>query len=192
MSANIQYLRTDRAIQSALLSLLGKHPYEKITVQDILDETPVSRATFYKHFRDKDEILERVQAEILHTHTELCRDLAQTSPDQHPALVERFSLRCQEISQLLMKVRTPRIDLPRALAEASRQYYLDASTGPTKELEARIYAGAATAMMAALLEESGDVPTDRLFDATLAVALHLVGLPDDREVRELILRKRQK
>ena len=49
MTGNIQYLRTDRAIQSALLSLLGKKPFEKITVQDILDETPVSRATFYKH-----------------------------------------------------------------------------------------------------------------------------------------------
>ena len=191
MAANIQYLRTDRAIQTALLSLLGKHPYEKITVQDILDETPVSRATFYKHFRDKDEILEKIQSEILHTHTELCRDLAQAAPDQYPALVERFSLRCREISQILMKVRTGRIDLPRALAAEARRSYLENSTGPTGELEARIYAGAATAMMAALLEDDA-APADRLFDATLAVALHLVGLPGDEDLRQLILQKRQK
>ena len=106
MTGNIQYLRTDRAIQSALLSLLGKKPFEKITVQDILDETPVSRATFYKHFHDKYEIVERIQDEILHTHTELRNALAQATPDQYPALMERFSLRYREVSQLLMKVQT--------------------------------------------------------------------------------------
>ena len=84
MTGNIQYLRTDRAIQSALLSLLGKKPFEKITVQDILDETPVSRATFYKHFHDKFEIVERIQDEILHTHTELRNSLAQATPEQYP------------------------------------------------------------------------------------------------------------
>ena len=93
MTGNIQYLRTDRAIQSALLSLLGKKPFEKITVQDILDETPVSRATFYKHFHDKYEIVEKIQDEILHTHTELRNSLAQATPDQYPALMERFSRR---------------------------------------------------------------------------------------------------
>ena len=190
MTGNIQYLRTDRAIQSALLSLLGKKPFEKITVQDILDETPVSRATFYKHFHDKFEIVERIQDEILHTHTELRNSLAQATPEQYPSLMERFSLRYREISQLLMKVQTERVNLPQALVEESRKYYLGISDSPTKELEARIYAAASTAMMVALLDEKENYPLDRIFDANLSVAMRMAGVPDDPDVRSLILQKR--
>ena len=190
MTGNIQYLRTDRAIQSALLSLLGKKPFEKITVQDILDETPVSRATFYKHFHDKYEIVERIQDEILHTHTELRNSLAQATPDQYPALMERFSLRYREVSQLLMKVQTERVNLPLALVEEARNYYLGITDSPTKELEARIYSAATTSMMVALLDEKEDYPLDKVYDATLSVALKMIGLPDDADVKNLILHKR--
>ena len=190
MTGNIQYLRTDRAIQSALLSLLGKKPFEKITVQDILDETPVSRATFYKHFHDKYEIVEKIQDEILHTHTELRNALSQATPDQYPALVERFSLRYREISQLLMKVQTERVNLPLALVEVARNYYLGITDSPTKELEARIYSAATTSMMVALLDEKEDYPLDKVYDATLSVALRMIGLPDDEDVKNLILHKR--
>ena len=190
MTGNIQYLRTDRAIQSALLSLLGKKPFEKITVQDILDETPVSRATFYKHFHDKYEIVERIQDEILHTHTELRNALSQATPDQYPALVERFSLRYREISQLLMKVQTERVNLPLALVEEARNYYLGITDSPTKELEARIYSAATTSMMVALLDEKEDYPLDKVYDATLSVALRMIGLHDDEDVKNLILHKR--
>ena len=190
MTGNIQYLRTDRAIQSALLSLLGKKPFEKITVQDILDETPVSRATFYKHFHDKYEIVEKIQDEILHTHTELRNSLAQATPDQFPSLMERFSLRYREICQLLMKVQTERVNLPMALVEESRQYYLSTTNSPMKELEARIYAAAVTSMMVALLDEKEDYPLDQLFNATTAVAMRMVGLPDDADLKDLIQQKR--
>ena len=190
MTGNIQYLRTDRAIQSALLALLGKKPFEKITVQDILDETPVSRATFYKHFHDKYEIVEKIQDEIQHTHTELRKSLTQASPDQYPALVERFSLRYKEISQLLMKVQTERVNLPLALVEESRKYYLTTTDSPTRELESRIYAAASTATMVALLDEKQDHPLDKVFDATMSVAMRMMGLPDDPDLRELILKKR--
>ena len=43
------------------MKLLKTKPFEKITVQDILDETPVTRSTFYKHYHDKYEIAEKMQ-----------------------------------------------------------------------------------------------------------------------------------
>ena len=63
MQENPQFLRTDKAIKQALITLLRTKPFEKITVQDILDETPVTRSTFYKHYHDKYEIVERMQKE---------------------------------------------------------------------------------------------------------------------------------
>ena len=191
MTGNIQYLRTDRAIQSALLSLLGKKPFEKITVQDILDETPVSRATFYKHFHDKYEIVEKIQDEVLQMHKELRNSLSQASPDQYPALVERFSLRYKEISQLLMKVQTERVNLPLALVNETEAYYLSTTDSPTKELEAKVYAAATTAMMVALLDDKLECPLDKTFDATMAVGLRMMGLPDDPEIKQKIVQRRK-
>lgn len=191
MTGNIQYLRTDRAIQSALLALLGKKPFEKITVQDILDETPVSRATFYKHFHDKYEIVEKIQDEVLHMHKELRNSLNQASPDQYPALVERFSLRYKEISQLLMKVQTERVNLPLALVKETEDYYLSTSDSSTRELEAKVYAAATTSMMVALLDDKREYPLDKTFDVIVAVALRMLGLPDDPELRQKILQRRK-
>ena len=191
MTGNIQYLRTDRAIQSALLALLGKKPFEKITVQDILDETPVSRATFYKHFHDKYEIVEKIQDEVLHMHKELRNSLNQASPDQYPALVERFSLRYKEISQLLMKVQTERVNLPLALVHETEEYYLSASDSPTKDLEAKVYAAATTSMMVALLDDKQEYPLEKTFDVIVAVALRMLGLPDDPELKQKILQRRK-
>ena len=60
MKNNPQFLRTDKAIKQTLISLLQNKPFEKITVQDILDETPVTSSTFYKHYHDKYEIAEHL------------------------------------------------------------------------------------------------------------------------------------
>lgn len=191
MTGNIQYLRTDRAIQSALLSLLGKKSFEKITVQDILDETPVSRATFYKHFHDKYEIVEKIQEEVLNTHRELRSSLTQASAEQYPALVERFSLRYKEVSQLLMKVKTERVNLPIALVQEAEEYYLANSDSPTREPEAKIYSAATTAMMVALLDDKLDFPIDKGFEVMMAVALRLMGLPDDADLKQKIMQRRK-
>lgn len=49
--------RTRRALQEALRDLMLQKPYDRITVQDVLDRADVGRATFYAHFRDKDALL---------------------------------------------------------------------------------------------------------------------------------------
>ncbi len=56
-----QFERTDRDITNALLSVMERKPFEKITVQDILEEAMINRSTFYQHFTDKYAILERLQ-----------------------------------------------------------------------------------------------------------------------------------
>ena len=190
MTGNIQYLRTDRAIQSAMLSLLARKPFEKITVQDILEETPVSRATFYKHFHDKFEIVEKIQEEVLHTHTELRESLLRASPDQYPALVERFSVRYRETCQLLMKVQTERVNLPLTLVGESEAYYLRTSESPTRALEARVYAAGTTAMMLAMLDEKQEIPPEHAFEAMIGVGMRLMGLPEDPELKQKIIRQR--
>jgi AcrR family transcriptional regulator len=45
------------ALGTALVELLHERKFDDITVQDILDRAGVGRATFYSHFRNKDDVL---------------------------------------------------------------------------------------------------------------------------------------
>lgn len=48
--------RTRAALQRALLELLQRKAYERITVEDICASANVGRSTFYGHYRTKDEL----------------------------------------------------------------------------------------------------------------------------------------
>ena len=43
-----------KAFSNSLLSLLYKKPLSKITIGDLLEDTELSRQTFYNHFLDGD------------------------------------------------------------------------------------------------------------------------------------------
>jgi AcrR family transcriptional regulator len=49
--------RTQKSLHDALISLVLEKNYDSITVQEILDRADVGRATFYSHFKGKDELL---------------------------------------------------------------------------------------------------------------------------------------
>ena len=50
-------LRTKERLRNALVQLLLEKPYKAISVQNILDSADVSRAAFYAHFQDKNDLL---------------------------------------------------------------------------------------------------------------------------------------
>lgn len=49
--------KSKQALQDALLSLIPQKGYDGITIQDIADEADTARVTFYRHYKDKDELL---------------------------------------------------------------------------------------------------------------------------------------
>lgn len=51
------FVDTKNIIADTMFRLLKKNPFEDITVQLILDECKVSRSTFYRHFRDKYDLM---------------------------------------------------------------------------------------------------------------------------------------
>ncbi len=51
--------RTQQALRNALLDLIIERGYEKLSVQDILDRACVGRATFYLHYRSKEDLLRK-------------------------------------------------------------------------------------------------------------------------------------
>lgn len=49
--------RTRRALHEALIRLIKREGYDAITVQEIIDEADIGRATFYAHYRSKEDLL---------------------------------------------------------------------------------------------------------------------------------------
>ncbi|GAB4549125.1 MAG: TetR/AcrR family transcriptional regulator [Anaerolineae bacterium] len=57
--------RTRAALAQAMLALIMDQPFEAITIQAIVDVANVARATFYMHYRSKEELLlDALNAEI--------------------------------------------------------------------------------------------------------------------------------
>jgi AcrR family transcriptional regulator len=62
-------VRTRKLLQDALFELILKDGYDSIRVQDITEEANLGRATFYVHFKDKEDLLlatiEGIRQELL-------------------------------------------------------------------------------------------------------------------------------
>lgn len=58
-------LRTRKLIMDSFMELSSKKEFKDITVKDITAEAMINRATFYYHFEDIYDLLEKVLAEVL-------------------------------------------------------------------------------------------------------------------------------
>lgn len=55
-------LRSRRMLMDALATLLSRKDFEEISVQEIVDEATLNRATFYLHYADKNALLQAMTA----------------------------------------------------------------------------------------------------------------------------------
>ena len=51
--------RTRRQLRGALVELIQEKRFDEITVQNVIDRAAVGRATFYSHYRDKEDLFEK-------------------------------------------------------------------------------------------------------------------------------------
>lgn len=58
-------LRTRKLMMNAFIELSGKKEFKDITVKDITTEAMINRATFYYHFKDIYDLLEKALSEVL-------------------------------------------------------------------------------------------------------------------------------
>ena len=117
------YERTDEDIQKAFFKLLEKKDFHKITASDIIKTSGVNRSTFYRHYVDKYDILDRIKAAtttmgdsmiapfIVDNHHQFdimfCSDYLRDNVPEH----------FKRILLLLLKVRTENFDMERIVKE---------------------------------------------------------------------------
>ncbi|MEH7458708.1 TetR family transcriptional regulator [Bacillus pseudomycoides] len=90
--------RTRQAIRDALISLIHEKSFDSITVQDIAEKATVNRATFYSHYYDKYDLLDKSIQEILTTLADILKpknldksEFKLTLDTPHPVFLSLFS-----------------------------------------------------------------------------------------------------
>ncbi|EHS59619.1 TetR/AcrR family transcriptional regulator [Paenibacillus sp. Aloe-11] len=60
VKVDLRILKTRKAIKESFLKLIQTKGYERITVQDIANEAVINRNTFYLHYVDKPDLMEKL------------------------------------------------------------------------------------------------------------------------------------
>ena len=188
MKGSTQFRRTDRAIIDATIRLLRERSFEELTVQNILDETPVSRATFYAHFHDKYEVAERMQDIYMQAMQDIPATLSQIHRKNHPQVIQRQTQHFRDLVQTLLKIRTERVNLHAVTAKMYKAYYLTQATGEYAAAQAEVYAQTMTAVHFTYLDaDSKALDDEDYFDKVMvAVFLKILKLDGNEELRQQI------
>ena len=121
-------IRSKTLIRSALVSLMQEKPFEKITITDIVRKADINRGTFYAHFKDSREVLERIRADALHEMEEAFYSLPADTVMRDPRpLLERITkFLSEESSYYNMLLSTTGIqEFLNEIKQIAMKYFLD-------------------------------------------------------------------
>ncbi len=98
-SQNPSSIRSRKEITDALFKLMQEHPYQEISVKQIILETNLARRTFYRNYESKDDVLDSVITDKI---TEYAEELT-TSPESPLDVIFRFCEKNKDFLMLLHK-----------------------------------------------------------------------------------------
>lgn len=193
MGSNLQYRRTHKAIIQAFLTLAQQKSFDSIRVQDILDEALVSRYTFYKHFKDKYEIAEYLQAQIMQELRAVMQRYREERADLEPVRKKQLDAYYQlghqnEILSALWNIHTDTVDLEKLFRQEFYDRYLDwdltQADRTNRALEATIYSSIQTTLVTYFTTHASrdaDAFGEPLQEALLNVFLLLIRVSDPEQ-----------
>lgn len=128
--SDLRVLKTSESIKNAFSNLLLKKLFKDVTVQNICDEALIGRSTFYDHFCDKYDLLNKMVEEIVkdfnqHIKGRFTLDNSNDFTKIGYDMIEHFSSK-RNIIRALLNVQTEntnlRNDLKNILVEACSSY----------------------------------------------------------------------
>lgn len=102
--------KTKETIHQAFYSALKKKDYSAITIQDILNESRISRSAFYAHFKSKEEVLLSITSDIFdhvfsrHLEGERTHDFSQSSILDYWEYIEHYLYHLQDEKELISAI----------------------------------------------------------------------------------------
>lgn len=120
--------RTQRALHEALIALVLRKSYDAITVQEIIDQADVGRATFYAHYAGKEALLrggfKRLAAELRSARRSAAGDADRRGPLAFSLAMFRHAGEYRQVYRALIGSRGSIValnEMRRVLAEVARE-----------------------------------------------------------------------
>lgn len=66
--------KTKKQLRLALMELLAEKSAKSISVRELTERADINRGTFYIHYRDVGDLLQRLEDEMADRLTALCKD----------------------------------------------------------------------------------------------------------------------
>src|SRR5947209_16924515 len=108
--------RTQQLLAKALIALTLEKGYEAVTIRDITERADIGYATFFRHYRDKDDLLQDVMDVVL---AELIELLCPTMPGDDPTTIGVLLFRrIQQQSEMVRVLLGSHTLLPRLIKAA--------------------------------------------------------------------------
>lgn len=124
-------VRSRKLIRSALAELLHEKPLDKITVTDVVKRADINRGTFYAHYLDIPDVIDKqVESTCALMRESLRSDKCGKRPDPS-FFLGRLQEMIEEEQEFYQKVLTSNIALP--IIERLRNIFLDCMQEYEKE-----------------------------------------------------------
>lgn len=83
--------KTRRQLRIALTELMSEKPHKRISVRELAERASINRGTFYVHYRDVSDFLQRLQDEIAEGLSRMCRrHSGNTEISSYPFLTDLY------------------------------------------------------------------------------------------------------
>ncbi|MDC0761026.1 MULTISPECIES: TetR/AcrR family transcriptional regulator [Brevibacillus] len=167
MNEDVRVYKTKKSIASALVSLLKEKDFSQITIKDICTRSLTSKSTFYSHYTDKYDLLEKMvkyQADFF--QKEMARRFVSIQRGNVAKVIEMIidltAANKTEIATLL-NVHVPSADLSKEveliLYHACYSYLDKALSSPTVSVDylAKLYVANAMVLLNWTLQNEKDM-----------------------------------
>lgn len=124
-TTDLRVKKTHLLIRQAIIALLHDHEYKDITVQLILDTAMVNRATFYKYYSGKNDLVGQMIAEFKREYEQALKqrlkgDLADFFSKTVPVFFQK-----RQVLLALWKVQTRKHHLYQDMQAIIKQIYIE-------------------------------------------------------------------
>ncbi|MDM8214171.1 TetR/AcrR family transcriptional regulator [Enterococcus hirae] len=92
---DLRVLRTKKMIMEAFIKLVEEKGLDQVTVQDIASQAMINRATFYAHYKDKQDLYDQIFEYAFTTFS----DIIEAAP-----LMEKNRIRVKRIERVLTNI----------------------------------------------------------------------------------------
>lgn len=102
-SEDLRVRRTRRRLAEALVELTLERPLEAVTIRELTDRAGVGYATFFRHYKSKEELLQAMLRDVLVELVDLLGPLARVEPREAGTQLFRHARQHADLYRLLLR-----------------------------------------------------------------------------------------